>query len=100
MKKPKKSKEQPNLKCVEVEGKRWKFIITNKFGRKYSDCDGLCCFETKTILLRPYLFKNEDKEELLRTLIHDLIHSKCPFFDEQTVEELESILWSGIKQIL
>lgn len=80
-------RKEPHPFRVEVWGKPWKVI---RGGATIPpDLVGLCCYETKTITIRPQTSPRKECE----TLIHEMIHALFPDASEKkTISASASIM--------
>lgn len=76
-------------RCTEVwiAGERWKVVET-----RLRTAYGVCDYESRTIKIAAGL----SAEDLLDTLLHEVIHARWPDISEESVVEFAGILAAAV----
>ncbi len=75
---------------LTIRGERWRIVIGRPPQNK---CDALCCFDRKTIYIRP-------KADRLACICHEILHACLPDLEEVAIMEIEEALVKGLSLVI
>lgn len=74
-------------RAIQIRGQRWYLSISRP---PINGCDGLCCYDEKTIYVRP---NSGDKRG---ATIHEILHASLPDIEEEAICEIEEAICKGL----
>lgn len=75
---------------ISIRGTRWKLVLGRPPQNK---CDGLCCYDIKTIYIRSTC------KDPVATCVHEILHSCFPDLDEFAVCQAEEAIVKALRLI-